>query len=56
MELTGLAICLRLSILVRGDQSRAGNRLPVNIQIAAPVLETHDRTKKEKDKCEKGKR
>ena len=42
MELTGLAIYLRLSILVRGDQSRAGNRLPVNMQMAAPVLETYE--------------
>ena len=45
MELTGLAIYLRLSTLVRGDQSRAGNRLPVNMQIAAPVLETYDTTR-----------
>ena len=45
MELTGLAIYLRLSIFVRGDQLRGCNRLPVNIQIAAPVLGTYDTTR-----------
>jgi hypothetical protein len=45
MKLTWLAIYLRLRIFVRGDQSRTGIRLPVNIQIAVPAQETYDTTR-----------
>jgi hypothetical protein len=45
MELTWLAIYLRLRIFVRGDQSRTSIRLPVNIQIAVTVLEMYDTTR-----------
>jgi hypothetical protein len=45
MKLTWLAIYLRLRIFARGDQSRASIRLPVNIQIAVPVLEMYDTTR-----------